>query len=125
MKLAIILIHNAVGDFLTNNGYPELGTFCYALRNQDKARTWLVENKHLHLMALINGAEGDEEAVEWLNKYGYDVLAKVALAGDNDLMAFKWLQHNDILFAKIALEIRIVKNEIEDSNVDPHKRGSN
>jgi hypothetical protein len=114
-----------IREFLANNGYPELAIFCFALRNQDTARTWLVEKKYMHLMALISGAEGDEDAIEWLNRFDFKTLAKVALAGDNDLAAFKWLQSKDILFARIALEIRTVKNQIEDSNVDPHQRGSN
>jgi len=114
-----------IRDFLNNNGYQELGMFCFALRNQDAARTWLVEKKYMHLMALINGAEGDEDAIEWLNRFDFKTLAMVALAGDNDLAAFKRLQSKDMLFARIALEIRTVKNEIEDSNVDPHRRGSN
>lgn len=75
-------------------------------------------------MALINGAEGDEDAVEWLEKAGLITLSKVALAADNDLGAFRWLQQHDLLFSKIALEMRKVKNEIEDNNVDPHKMGS-
>ncbi|MBL4625297.1 MAG: hypothetical protein JKY42_09195 [Flavobacteriales bacterium] len=114
-----------IRDFLTKNGYPELGMFCFALRNHDTARTWLVENKHMHLMALINGVEGDEDAIQWLTNSGFNVLAKVALAGDNELSAFNWLRNNDFLFAKIAKEIRIIKNEIADNNADPHKRGSN
>ncbi|MBL4653971.1 MAG: hypothetical protein JKY53_14080 [Flavobacteriales bacterium] len=114
-----------IRDFLTKNGYPELGMFCFALRNQDSARTWLVENKHMALMALINGVEGSEDAIVWLKNSGFKTLSMVALAGDNDLPAFNWLKNKDILFAKIAKEIRIVKNEIEDNNADPHRRGSN
>lgn len=113
--------NNEIRDWLIKNGYPELGLFVFALHNQDEARIWLMKNKFPHLMALINGAEGNEDAVQWLEKAGFTVLAKVALAGDNDLEAFEWIKHRDPLFAKIALEIRNVKNEIEDNNVDPHK----
>lgn len=113
-----------IRDFLIKNGYPELGLFCFALRNKQDARDWLMEKKYFHLMALINGAEGDEGAVDWLMKAGLPVLAKVAMAGDNDLQAYNWLKKNDWLFARIALEIRNVKNELEDNNVDPHKMGS-
>lgn len=110
-----------ITEWLMKNGYPELGIFSHALRNQDAARKWLTDHKYLHLMALINGAEGSEEAIEWLNKYNFPLLAKVAAAGDNDIEAFQWLRARDVLFAKIALEIKKVKNEIEDQNVDPHK----
>ncbi|MBK7945117.1 MAG: hypothetical protein IPJ85_07365 [Flavobacteriales bacterium] len=45
-------------DWLTTNGYPELGIFTFALRNKADARKWLMENGHPHLMAVINGIEG-------------------------------------------------------------------
>ena len=51
-----------IRDWLIKNGYPELGLFTFALRNKRDAREWLVTNKFHHLMALISGVEGDEEA---------------------------------------------------------------
>ena len=53
-----------IKNWLTTNGYKELGIFCHALRNDYKAKNWLFENGYAHLLALINGAEGDEKA--WL-----------------------------------------------------------
>ena len=110
-----------IRDWLTKNGYPELGMFTFALRNKREARDWLVENKYLHLMALINGAEGDEDAVKWLAKHGFVMLAKVAMAGDRESEAFIELRQKDTLFAKIAREIMLVKTEIEDNNWDYHR----
>ena len=112
-------------DWLTTNGYPELGLFSFALRNKDDARKWLMENGHPHLMALINGAEGNPNALMWLKKFDFDVLEKMARAGDNDDAALRWLYENDLNdMAVIAQKIRFVKNEIESDNNDAHKISS-
>lgn len=110
-----------IREWLTQNGYPELGIFVYALNNQDDAREWLMANNHQHLMALIRGAEGDINANLWLRKFGFDILDKVALAADNNdesLHALINSGHSD--FATLAFKMRIVKNQIEKDNNDVH-----
>ena len=40
--------------------------FVYALNLKDDARTWLMENGYAHLLAMINGVEGNQDAIHWL-----------------------------------------------------------
>lgn len=111
-----------IRDWLMKNGYPELGLFVFAVRNQDEARAWLMKNGFPHLMAMINGAEGKGEAVDWLMKNNLDILAHVALSGDGDDKALHWLKnkgHRE--FAMLSLKIRYVKDEIEQGNNDIHR----
>lgn len=111
-----------IRDWLTKNGYPELGLFTFALRNKDDAKKWLMENGFPHLLALINGAEGSEKALEWLRKYNFTILEKMALVGDGDESAYLWLMKNGHReFAMIAKRIEFVKDEIERNNNDPHR----
>ena len=114
--------NSKIRDWLTQNGYPELGLFCFALTNRDSARKWLLANDQPHLMALVRGAEGDINALLWLKKYKFDILEKVARGGDNDDKAINWLVNNNFKdFANLSLRIRAVKNEIENDNQDVHK----
>lgn len=109
-------------DWLTQNGFPELGVFTFALRNKDDAREWLLNNGFPHLMALINGVEGNENALMWLRAHKYPIMHKMALAADGDEEAFNWLVNNDYkLPAMIAKKIEFVKDQIDDDNNDPHK----
>ncbi|HYG49721.1 MAG TPA: hypothetical protein VD905_02410 [Flavobacteriales bacterium] len=109
-------------DWLTQNGYPELGIFCFALRNKEDARRWLMQNGFQHLFALINGVEGNKNALMWLKVHKYEVLLKMAMAGDGDEGAFKWLMNNDLkLLAMTAKRIEHIKDQIEEDNNDPHK----
>ncbi|HRN36725.1 MAG TPA: hypothetical protein PLL18_07425, partial [Flavobacteriales bacterium] len=85
-------------DWLTRNGYPELGIFVFALHLKADARKWLMENGHQHLMAVIRGIEGDAKALDWLDHHGLQVLRKVAECG-GDEQAFQWLlqrQHREL-----------------------------
>lgn len=114
--------HRDLRDWLTKNGYPELGIFVFALNNKDEARKWLMANGHQHLMAIIRGIEGDKVALEWLERNGMKVLQQVALTGDHDDNAFHWLlKHDHRELAMLGLKMRKVKAEIEDDNRDPHK----
>lgn len=111
-----------IRNWLIQNGYQELGLFCYALRNKDDAREWLMDNGYAHLAAMINGAEGNPTAVEWLSQNGYSILAHMAMAGDGNRDAQEWLIQNDHReFAVIATKIRQVKDEIEFDNNDIHR----
>jgi hypothetical protein len=111
---------------LISNGYPELGLFTFALRNQDQARKWLLDNGFPHLMALINGAEGNKGAILWLEKYKLDIMARMARATDNDDEAMAWLQrHPQPEWFIIAQKMRTVKNSIEFDNNDVHKISPN
>lgn len=111
-----------IRDWLTQNGFPELGVFCFALRNKDDARDWLMKNGFQHLMALINGAEGNKNALIWLKLHQYEVLLRMAQTGDGDEKAYQWLMSNDLkIFALIAKKIEFIKDQIEEDNNDPHK----
>ncbi len=113
--------NQVIRDWLTANGFPELGLFVFALHHKEDARQWLMENGHPELMALINGAEGMPNARLWLRKNGYDVLEKMALSADNDEDAFNWLMANGFQdMAMVSYRIRSVKNEIERRNNDIH-----
>jgi hypothetical protein len=109
-------------DWLIKNGFPELGLFCFALRNKDDARNWLLENGHPHLMALVNGAEGNMTAVAWLMKNNYELLGQMAMAADNDEAAMRWIHLNTSkeMFL-IAQKIQFVKNRIDADNEDAHR----
>ena len=110
-----------IRDFLSQNGYPELGIFVFALNNKDDAREWLMKNGYAHLMAMINGGEGNNNAIKWLKKNGYHILANMALFIDREDSGFEWLIKNDYkVFAFLAQKMRIVKDKINDNNVDPH-----
>lgn len=111
-----------IRDWLIQNGYKELGLFCFALRNKDDAREWLMENGYAHLMAMVNAIEGNEVALEWLKQYKFTILQHMALAGDGDEKAFKWLvKHGHKDFAMIAKKIQMVKDQIQRDNDDVHR----
>lgn len=105
---------------MKSENYKELGVFCFALRNDKGARIWLLKG-FPHLMALINGAEHNLQANQWLERNGYTVLLHMAKAGDAEMESLKWLQEKAPLLAIIAAKILTVKTEIEDDNIDPHK----
>lgn len=113
-------------DWLTENGYKELGLFVFALHLKDDARDWLMQNGYPHLMATINGAEGNPNAIKWLEKHGYTPLSKVALVGDGNEQAFAWLKRNNHPeLALVAKKIEAVKIQIERDNEDHHSINKN
>jgi hypothetical protein len=114
--------HAGLRDWLTTNGYPELGIFTYALRNREEARKWLMEHGHPHLMAVITGIEGDKRALEWLDRNGMRVLKQVALTGDGNEDAFQWLMDNGHKeLAIIGHKMHKVKRQIDEDNSDYHR----
>ena len=110
-----------IKDWLTVNGYKELGVFCYALRNDFKAKDWLLDNGYPHLLALINGAEGDLKALQWLVTLKFDLLFHMAKAADSYKDSKAFLKLKDPLLLAIAIEMEIIKDEIDDNYKDPHK----
>ena len=111
-----------IRNWLMKNGFEELGVFCFALRNKDEARKWLMDNKHPELMALINGAEGNPSALLWLKNNNFILLHTMALAVDNDDDALRQLMNlKEKEWAGLALKMRAVKNSIEWDNNDVHK----
>lgn len=110
--------------FLASEEYIELGMAVHAIMLKDDARDWLMHNGYAHLMAMINGVEGNQEALHWLEKNKFHVLKHVALAGDGSEDSFKWLiQNGHEEFALISQRIKKVKDEIEDDHNDVHKFG--
>lgn len=111
-------------DFLTENGFEELGIFCYALLLKDDAREWLKENGYAHLLAMIHGVEGNKSALEWLELNNFRLLRNIALAGDGEPAAYHWLEEKGYPeFAHLAKKIQEVKDEIEEDHNDMHKFG--
>jgi hypothetical protein len=108
-------------DILFDLDLPELGHFCYALRNNAEARKWLMNNKYQHLAALIHAAEGNEDALKWLEKHDFIVLKHMALAIDGDRASLSFFRDNDKLIYVLTTKMKAVKDEIEDNNQDPHK----
>jgi hypothetical protein len=114
-----------VRDWLTKNGYEELGIFVFALNNKDDARDWLMKNGYPHLMAMINGGEGNQNAVKWLFTNKLEILAYMALGIDGYQKGYDWLiknGHKD--FAFLTKQMQIVKDLIHEDNGDIHKRSA-
>jgi hypothetical protein len=108
--------------FLASEEYKELGLAVHAILLKDDARDWLMANGYAHLMAMINGVEGNQEALHWLEKNNFHVLKHVALAGDGEKDSFSWLIKNGHEeFAMVSQKIKKVKDEIEEDHNDPHK----
>jgi hypothetical protein len=68
----------------------------------------------------VNGAEGNKEAIHWLEKSNFEILKHIALAGDRDEDSLNWLTRNHPEFAMVAERIRVLKDLIEDSHNDVH-----
>lgn len=113
--------NSKIRDWLMKNGYPELGLFTFALRNQDEALIWLMKNNFPHLAALINAMEGNKQAIQWLDDNGFSKLKLMALSGDNHGEATKVLMKSDKLLAMLALKMGAIKDAIESDNNDAHK----
>ncbi len=110
--------------FLASEDYKELGMSVHALLLKNDARDWLMKNGYAHLMAMINGAEGNQDAIHWLNKSNFQILKHVALAGDRQEASLQWLiDHKQVEFAMIAERIRVLKDQIEDTHNDVHTFG--
>ena len=69
------------------------------------------------------GVEGKKDAIHWLEINGFKLLARLAKAADNDHDQMRWLMLNDKLFGVIAQRIKLVKDEIEQTNNDIHRWG--
>lgn len=112
--------HAGLRDWLMKNGYPELGIFSFALRNQPEARKWLMANGHPHLMALIQGAEGVQQALDWLERNNLKTIRHMALAGDEP-DSVRWLMdHGHRELAMIAMRIFHVKRDLDEHYKDIH-----
>ncbi len=110
-----------IRDWLIKNGYKELGMFCFALNNDQKAKQWLLDNGYAHLLATINAAEGDETAMIWLKTGKFDFLYHIARSIEGYEDSKFWLKTKDKLLLAIALQMELVKDEIDMNNNDPHK----
>lgn len=114
-----------ITQWLMKNGYPELGLFTYALRNEERSREWLMNHGFPHLMALINGIEGNEKALDWLKKNGFSILYQMALIGDGDNDAFELVAKAGLkLYALLAKKMEFIKDGIEENKTDFHKYNS-
>lgn len=110
--------------FLASDDYKELGMSIHALLLKDEARDWLMKNGYAHLMAMINGVEGNQEAIHWLDKANFQLLKHVALAADHNKESQEWLLKSKYPeFAMIAEKIKVLKDQIEDTHNDIHSFG--
>ncbi|MDC3351638.1 hypothetical protein OAV92_00175 [Crocinitomicaceae bacterium] len=110
--------------FLASDDYKELGMSIHALLLKDEARDWLMKNGYAHLMAMINGVEGNQEAIHWLDKANFQLLKHVALAADHNKASQEWLLKSKYPeFAMIAEKIKVLKDQIEDTHNDIHSFG--
>jgi len=105
-----------IRDWLMKNGYPELGMFCFALRNEDSAQKWLLSRGYPHLLALIKAIEGEKDALIWLRESGEELLLIMASAANGDENAKRLLLQKDRVFAALAMKIERVKDDIEWDN---------
>src|SRR6056300_304448 len=95
--------------FLASDDYKELGMSIHALLLKDEARDWLMKNGYAHLMAMINGVEGNQEAIHWLDKANFQLLKHVALAADHNKASQEWLLKSKYPeFAMIAEKIKVL-----------------
>lgn len=114
-----------ITEFLMKNGFPELGLFHFALRNEERSRDWLRENKFPHLLAMISAIEGNKDARAWLKQHGFDLLLDMALSADGDEEAHHKLKEAGMdIFAILSKKMESVKDEIEDRKYDYHKFSS-
>ena len=81
----------------------------------------MFNNGFPHLLATIEGTEGKEEALVWLQKNDFMLLFHVARSADSYAESQKWLQKNDKLMLAISLQMEFIKDQIEDRNIDPHR----
>jgi hypothetical protein len=108
--------------FLASPDYKELGMAVFAIRLKDDARDWLMKNGYAHLMAMINGVEGNKEALHWLEQNNFQTLKHLAMAADGEETSMAWLINNkQHEFALVAQKIKIIKDNIEASHNDVHK----
>ncbi|MFT7611743.1 MAG: hypothetical protein ACI9J3_000689 [Parvicellaceae bacterium] len=116
-----IIGNQEIRTWLTQNGYPELGVFCFALTNDNPSRVWLMENDHPHLLALINGIERNKKALDWLGVNGFLVLRNIALAADGFDQSVVWLREQHPTLVMLAGKMAFIKKQIDDDNYNPHK----
>lgn len=116
-----IVGNKKIRTWLTQNGYPELGVFCFALTNDLTSRKWLMENDFPHLLAIINGIERNKTALDWLGINKFYELRNLALAADGYDKSIDWLKENHPVLGILAGKMAYVKNQIDDSNYNPHK----
>jgi hypothetical protein len=48
-----------IQKWLVEHGYEELVHASFAIRLKEDSRVWLMDNGYAHLMAMINGCEGN------------------------------------------------------------------
>ena len=57
--------------WLVENDYEELVHASYAIRLKEDSRTWLMDNGYAHIMAMINGCEGNGQAQNGCSIMGF------------------------------------------------------
>ena len=80
-----------------------------------------MDNGYAHLMAMINGCEGNANAQKWLLDYGFLNLYHVARAIDYEQDSWKWLAKKKLSqLAILVKSIQRVKDKIEETHNDIH-----
>ncbi len=78
-------------EWLIDNGYKELSEFWDAFEDMEKSFTWLLENNHRELAALIDGFRGQDDAKMWLIKSGHRELSALIDASEGNKAAVLFL----------------------------------
>lgn len=109
-------------EWLLNNGYPELGAFANAIRNDKMALQWLFSNGYPDLAALTKAIEDDYNAYIWLKKFKKDFYIILADAVQPKDYAIKYLhEHKLEVFLRLCVIIKAVKDQQANDAWDYHK----
>ena len=115
MKLcAAMREEDGAQQWLVDNGYRELSEFWDAYEKMERSFKWLLDNNHRELAALIDGLQGEEHAKVWLMKNGHPELAAVIDASDGNKTAVLWLSKSvHKAWLAVAKEIYLINKKKE------------
>ena len=114
--VAFIKEDERAGEWLVNNGYPELLHFWDACERVEKSFKWLLENDQRPLAATVDAMTGNDKAKVWLITSGYRELAAFTDACDGKQSAVTWLLKFDLKgWVQVAREIYL-RNKKKDKS---------
>ncbi len=77
--------------WLVDNGYRELSEFWDAYENVEKSFVWLKDNGFIHFAALVDAMSGNETAKAWLIQNKFVTLGILTDAAEGNKSAVDWL----------------------------------
>ena len=81
--------------WLMENGFRELAEFWEAYGDVEKSFQWLKNNGYVHFAALVNAMSGNEKAKVWLIRHGFATLAAFSDAAEGNQSAVSLLLKTD------------------------------